>query len=549
MKKRWENSGFFLFLLLLFGLIAQAQTPRAEVPANPQQAKPVAQPTGSTPAQGEVEQLRGEVKVLRDEIERLRSLVETRARESEQNSLNASQTRVTDTLQADQSSNINALQRPSGVQSSGASQSTSAPDNSRIAIAPKSQGGDLAGTGRLLRTDRITIGGYGDFQFRTASISERADGGGTPTFQNTRFVLGIAAVLAEKQNIVFNSEIEYEFGSREIDVEQAFIEWKARPEFAFRGGIFVPALGRFNVYHDSNLNLATIRPLINQFIVPTAYRDAGIGIRGRLKLPRKMKLSYELDLLNGMQGVNADDEPTPFSRLLGQSSAAEPGTVAFQAANRRKAVVGRVGFSPVAGLEFGASAYNGRFNKLGDAPQSVTIFFFDGSYQHGPLTINGEYGRSNIVGGGIRRKSPAPPVVDPNDPATVQALADFVAERSPGQDGFYLEGSYKFVPRFMSAKEGKFDEGAYIAPVVRYEIVRLDRTIPNFYLNRSRTTLGFNFAPSPTIIFKLDYLLNHTFGPVPKVPAGVGGALFGVSPLPHLDYGRNGFTGSIAFIF
>jgi len=73
-------------------------------------------------------------------------------------------------------------------------------------------------------------------------------------------VLGIAAVLSEKQNIVFNSEIEYEFGSREIDVEQAYIEWKMRPEFAFRGGIIVPAIGRFNTYHDSYLNLTTIRP-------------------------------------------------------------------------------------------------------------------------------------------------------------------------------------------------------------------------------------------------------------------------------------------------
>jgi len=38
------------------------------------------------------------------------------------------------------------------------------------------------------------------------------------------YVLGIAAVLAEKQNILFNSEIEYEFGSREIDIEQAYLE-------------------------------------------------------------------------------------------------------------------------------------------------------------------------------------------------------------------------------------------------------------------------------------------------------------------------------------
>src|SRR4029077_17734541 len=117
--------------------------------------------------------------------------------------------------------------------------------------------------------------------------------------------------------------------SREIDVEQAFVEWKVRPEIAFRGGIIVPALGRFNTFHDSYLNLTTIRPLINQFIVPSAYRDAGLGVRGRIKLPHKTKLTYEADVVNGMRGSNSDDEATPFSRLLGQSSASEPGLVAF----------------------------------------------------------------------------------------------------------------------------------------------------------------------------------------------------------------------------
>ncbi|HLR06488.1 MAG TPA: hypothetical protein VK117_11785, partial [Pyrinomonadaceae bacterium] len=422
---------------------------------------------------------------------------------------------------------------------------SAAPDSARIAVATKAQGGDLSGAGNLLRTDRITIGGYGDFQFRQSSISERADGGGTPTFQNTRLVLSVAAVLAEKQNIIFNSEIEYEFGSREIDVEQAYVEWKARPEFGFRGGIIVPAIGRFNTFHDSYLNLTTIRPLINQFIIPSAYRDAGVGIRGRFKLPHKMKFSYEADLVNGMQGVNADGEPTPFSRLLGQSSAAEPGLVAFQAERRRKAMVGRVGFSPIPGLEVGVSGYNGHFNEQGSPPQSVTILFIDGSYRRGSLVINGEYGRSNIVGG-IPRKSPAPPAINLNAPQTIAALAEFVAQRSPGQDGFYLEGTYRFSAPIAKKK---LDEGAYVAPVVRYEVVRLDRTIPDFYLNRSRTTIGLNLAPSSTVIFKLNYLFNRTFGPVPRVPAGIGGALFGISPLPHLDYGRNGFTGSVAYVF
>jgi hypothetical protein len=508
--------------------------------------------TARPESSSEVEVLRSEVAQLRAEIERLRSLVEAGVKSRDLDSPQISQA-GTNTSAAGEPSQQNKPadkqgdleQEASKGQGKGAPQSTAAPEHPRVVLTSKAQGGDLSGAGNLLRTDRITIGGYGDFQFRQSSISERADGGGTPTFQNTRMVLGIAAVLAEKQNIFFNSEIEYEFGSREIDIEQAYLEWKVRPEFAFRGGVIVPSIGRFNTYHDSYLNLTTIRPLINQFIVPTAYRDAGIGVRGRFKLPHKVKLTYEADVVNGMRGTNNDGEATPFSRLLGQSSASEPGLFAFQAQNRRKAVIARIGLSLIDGLELGASVYNGRFSSLGEPAQSATIVFLDASYHRGALAIRGEYGRSNIVGG-IPRKSPAPPVVDTSNPESVSALAEFVAQRTPGQDGFYLESTYKFSPRMF---EERFDEGFYIAPVFRYEAARLDRTIPNFYLNRSRATVGLNLAPSSSVIFKLNYLFNHTFGPVPNVPAGVGGALFGASPLPHLGYGRNGFTGSIAYVF
>jgi len=163
------------------------------------------------------------------------------------------------------------------------------------------------------------------------------------------------------------------------------------------------------------------------------------------------------------------------------------------------------------------------------------------------LAINGEYARSNIVGG-IPRRSPSPPAVDPNDPDTIAALAQFVAQPSPGQDGFYVEGAYKFFGRIFSNKD-RFDEGAYLAPVVRFEAARLDRTIPNFYLNRSRVTFGVNVAPSPSIIFKLAYALNHTYGPVPRVSGPVGHSDFGNNPIPFLNYGRNGFVGSIAYVF
>ena len=535
----------YLFLQTATALAQSSSTIGPNTNSNDNQTGPVK--SNSSSQQDEVERLRGEVKQLRADIDRLSKMVEALVKDRE-----------TAATQGSQEKNL-PQQRTDETQVAGAPQSTSAPDDARLAMATKAQGGDLSGAGNLLRTDRITIGGYGEMQFRESSINEKTNGGGKPTFLSPRFVLGIAAVLSEKQNVVFNSELEYEFGGKEVEVEQAFVEWKARPEFAFRGGIFVPAIGRFNVYHDSNLNLTTIRPLVNQFIVPTAYSDAGVGVRGRFKLPHKMKLSYEFDVVNGMSSAGEaeegkgksfisggeEGEATPFSRFLGQVEAAEIKNLSFQDNNRNKAIIGRIGFSPINGLEFGASGYTGKITDDDDAPISANIFFFDASFHRGNFQLNAEYGRSNIVGGGIRRRSPAAPIFNPNDEESAEELAEFLEGRTPGQDGFYVEASYQFRPSFVV---NHFDESGYIAPVFRYEAVRLDRTLKDFYLNRSRATLGLNIAPSSSVIFKLNYLFNHTFGPVPRLSGEIEEE-FGKKLLPFNRYGRNGFTGSITYVF
>jgi hypothetical protein len=505
---------------------------------------------GSSQGQSpEVQELRKEVNELREDLKRLHAMLDEKRVAEPAAATPAPSAQPSSAVQpTTQGPSASEQARQAAAADTGLPLYTGRSNDPQVAMATKAHGGDLSGAGNLLRTDRVTIGGYGDFQFRTAALNERADGGGTSTFQSTRFVLGVAAVLSQKQNITFNSEIEYELGTSEIDVEQAFISWRVRPEFDFRAGIIVPPIGRFNTYHDSNLNIATLRPLINQFIVPTAYRDAGLGVRGVIRLPREMKLSYEADVVNGFQAFNADGKPTPFSRLLGQSSAAEPGLIAFQASRNTKAVAGRVGVSPILGLEFGLSTYAGSFTNQDDPRKSVTIMFFDASYQHGPFVLNGEYGHSNIVGAGIMRRSPAPPTVNPNDPFSVVALGDYVAQTSPGQDGFYVESGYKFFRGLFRNRE-KFDEGSYLMPVVRFETLRRDRTLSDFYLNEGRTTLGFNIAPSPSVIFKLNYVLNHPFGKAPNLPGGIKGGEFGVDPLPFRDYGKNGFTGSIAYVF
>lgn len=529
------------FVLCLSGQLA-AQTTGQAAPTQQQQ-------TNAGQPQAEVERLRGEVRDLREEVERLRALVEAeagaRTGAAGQQPSAAQPSSESARGQSSESARRAAANNEAGV----APQSNGAAENPRVALASKAQGGDLAGAGNLLRTDRITIGGYGDAQFRGEGVNEKTEGGARPTFAMPRVVVGLAAVLSEKQNIVFNSELEYEFAGDEVEVEQAFVEWKARPEFALRGGVFVPALGRFNVYHDSNLNLTTIRPLLNQFIVPTAYSDAGIGIRGRFRLPRKMKLSYELDVVNGMRaGVEEGEESGaagPFSRLTGQAEAAEIHGLAFEDNNRDKAVVGRVGLSPFKGFEFGFSGYRGRVTDDDDPRITATMLFFDASYRRGGLVLNGEYGRSRLTGAGIPRRSPAAPIFNPNDEESADALADFLAAPTPGQDGFYVEGSYQFRPRFVVRH---FDEGGFIAPVFRFEGVRLDRTLRDFYLNRTRATVGLSVAPSSGVIFKLNYLFNRTAAPVPRLSKELEEE-FGTRLLPFKGYGRDGFAGSVTYVF
>lgn len=522
-------------------------------------ARPTVAATSGDPSaaasRAEVDALRDEVRALREQLAEMRELIRSSGA--------SATTAPTAPVPAVESTATTEAQT---APEKGAPQTTAAPHDPRIAISPKSQGGDLSGAGNLLRTDRLTIGGYGDFQMRTTGINEKGEGGATPTFTNPRLVLSVAAVLAEKQNIVFNSEIEYEFGGKEVEVEQAYVEWRARPEFAFRGGIFTPSIGRFNVYHDSNVNITTLRPLINQFIVPTAYSDTGLGARGRFSLPAGMKLSYEVDVVNGLggdvfipdeegeeiskrlahltkrdeseeeeEGGEPGEAPT-FSRLGGQAEAHEG--LAFQDVNSNKAFIGRLALSPVRGLEIGGSYYTGQTSPTGEPKRTLRMFFLDGSFNRGGLTINGEYARSTHRGAGIAEASS--PFVDPNDEESLEELAEFVASPSPGQDGFYVEGTYRFAPK---AFREHLDDGAYIAPVFRFEGLRMDRTLSDFYLNRNRTTIGINFAPSSTVIFKANYLFNHTFGDVPSFDEG------DIVLLPFPDYGRSGFAGSIAYVF
>jgi len=121
----------------------------------------------------EVDQLRKEVNELREDLKRLHTLLESRGAVSETAIAPAPQPAAA--LQpAAPSTGVVAQAAQPAPGETGVPQYTGRSDDPGVAMATKSSRRRLVRCGKSLRTDRVTVGGYGDFSFeRPRSLSAR----------------------------------------------------------------------------------------------------------------------------------------------------------------------------------------------------------------------------------------------------------------------------------------------------------------------------------------------------------------------------------------
>jgi hypothetical protein len=387
-------------------------------------------------------------------------------------------------------------------------------------IAPKSEGGQFAGSEGLYKSDRLKIGGYVDFRYQGpglddgVEIREEVDGlneGLTDStnfrrsgFSAPRVVLGVASAITDK--LLFNSEIEYEFAGDEVEVEQGYLEYRAHRALNLRGGIIVMPLGRFNLYHDSNLQDIVPRPLTSTLVIPSTYSDVGVGAYGEFKLGENARLGYEAYVVNGLRS----DEEAEIAREAG--FAESKGLNKLVDNNAQKAFVGRLTFSPFIGLELGGSGYRGKHDNNGF--YDLSIWAADFKYQYQGFQVLGEYARTAME----RAPESAEEIaardfllaLPEGDYAnTFEFLDETINEPlfdTPARstDGFYVEARYRFTPKWLTKH---FEEDASIAPVFRFDQVNLDRSFPNFRfpLNQRRASFGFSLRPTEAVSLNIAY--------------------------------------------
>ncbi|OFY68792.1 MAG: hypothetical protein A3G23_03090 [Bacteroidetes bacterium RIFCSPLOWO2_12_FULL_37_12] len=143
-------------------------------------------------------------------------------------------------------------------------------------------------------TGNMASGGYAEGNtnyFATDGVSEGF------SMELRRFNLFLYSPVTS--HIKFLSELEFEHGTEEINIETAMIDFRIFPDFSFRGGILLTPVGDFNINHDSPKWDMINRPLAATDIVPSTLSEVGFGIFGNL-FPWNARITYYLYLLNGL---------------------------------------------------------------------------------------------------------------------------------------------------------------------------------------------------------------------------------------------------------
>lgn len=199
---------------------------------------------------------------------------------------------------------------------------------------------------KLLATQgKLSIGGYGEVHYNQGFDKDNYKNGSLDVH---RMVMLFGYNFSSKTQFV--TELEFEHVS-EVYVEQAFLQHRFNNLLQFRAGLLLIPVGITNEFHEPTAFNGVERPQIDGTIVPTTWREIGMGFTGNY-LPASIK--YQIYVVNGFKSYDG-------SGLLG-------GSKGFRSGRQKGAesivtypnFTGKVEYFGVRGLNIGLSGYFGK---------------------------------------------------------------------------------------------------------------------------------------------------------------------------------------------
>lgn len=234
----------------------------------------------------------------------------------------------------------------------------------------------------------IAIGGYLEANTQYASTDGVTDGF---SFQMRRMTLFFSSTIGKK--IKFLSEIEFEDGTKEINLEFAAMDIEFHPLVNLRGGILMNPIGGFNQNHDGPRWDFIDRPISATTIIPSTLSNVGFGFYGKY-FSHHLIVGYEAYLTNGFNDKIISNSENRTSLAAGKLSPDR-----FEESNTGLPMfTGKIAFRNRKIGEFGFSYMTGVYNKFQgegitfDAKRrmSVLAIDFNTSLLKNRFTITGE---------------------------------------------------------------------------------------------------------------------------------------------------------------
>lgn len=152
----------------------------------------------------------------------------------------------------------------------------------------------------------VALGGYVEANYQYLKEDGISEG---HQFQMRRLTLFVSSSISKR--IKFLSEIEFEDGTKEINIEFASVDFELAPLLNFRGGVVMNPIGAFNQNHDGPKWEFIDRPISATQMLPATWSNVGFGVLGK-KYSKDWVYAYEAYFTNGFddQIINNSDGKT-----------------------------------------------------------------------------------------------------------------------------------------------------------------------------------------------------------------------------------------------
>ena len=325
----------------------------------------------------------------------------------------------------------------------------------------------------------VSIAGYGEMLFEGFSDANEsgASSGKTNQFDFLRAIIYAGYRFNDK--FFFNSEIEIEHAN-EIFVEFAYIDYLVHEHLAVRGGMLLLPMGLVNEFHEPTVFFGAERPVTEQVIIPSTWRENGGGVHGSYGL-----FSYRAYVVNGLAGERFSAVGIRGGRQKGARAKAE-----------QFAFTGRLDVTPTPGVFFGASVYRG-----GSGQGDVSV---DGREFGVPTTIVDLHGQAEVRGFDIRALFAHATIGDARE-LNQSLQTTGTSGVADGMRGGYVQVGYDVLSQTQAWG------GTEATPYYRWERVDTQASMPLGFPRSLSTdttyhTFGLELKPISPVVVKVDHM-------------------------------------------